>query len=273
MSRRSNSAVAIVAVLAGMLGHSITSTEALKVTSPSVGQTVVAQSEFVVSWDGASPDDRFEIDLHYCGSYSFCFGEEEDCGFWIANLCNEGDLPCMNQEDQASQVMLPEPVAGYSNNGYRIRIAEIGTETFRCSGDFYLLSSADAAIPGEVGSATIVVVSPTAGSLAFAGEVYTIEFDYDNGFGEQLGRFKIDLYKAQGTGDCGEWVTSICDKPNMGCLDTPEGDYDVLIPANTEAGQYKIRVGVFGDDSIFACSPSFEVMPSGENLWVDDTQP
>lgn len=30
---------------------------------------------YLVSWGGASPDDRFEIDLHYCGSYSFCFGE------------------------------------------------------------------------------------------------------------------------------------------------------------------------------------------------------
>lgn len=81
----------------------------------------------------------------------------------------------MNQEDQASQVMLPEPVAGHSNNGYRIRIAEVGTETFRCSGDFYLLSSSDAALPGELGGATIEVVAPTAGSLAFAGEVYTVE--------------------------------------------------------------------------------------------------
>ena len=32
----------------------------------------------------------------------------------------------------------------------------------------------------------------------------------------------IDLYKAQGAGDCGEWVTSICDKPHIGCLDSRE---------------------------------------------------
>lgn len=79
------------------------------------------------------------------------------------------------QEDQASSVMLPEPVAGHSNNGYRIRIGEVGTETFRCSGDFYLLSSADSALPGEMGAATIQVLAPSAGSLAFAGEVYTVE--------------------------------------------------------------------------------------------------
>lgn len=41
-STRSSSAVAIVAVLAGMLGDAITSTEALQVLSPSVGMTVVA---------------------------------------------------------------------------------------------------------------------------------------------------------------------------------------------------------------------------------------
>ena len=46
------------------------------------------------------------------------------------------------------------------------------------------------------------------------------QFFYDNGFGQQLGRFKIDLYKSQGTGDCGAWVTSICDKPHMGCKDS-----------------------------------------------------
>ena len=50
-----------------------------------------------------------------------------------------------------------------------------------------------------------------------------LQFDYDNGFGERVGRFKIDLYKAQdGAGDCGLWVTSICDKPERGCHDSRE---------------------------------------------------
>ncbi|CAM9883384.1 unnamed protein product [Scytosiphon promiscuus] len=271
MSARSNSAAAIVAVLAGMLGDTITSTEALQIRSPSVGMAVVAQSPFVVSWDGSSSDDRFEIDLHYsdCGSYSFCFDEMGDCGSWVASLCDESDPDCMEQEDQASQVVLPEPVGGYSDSGYRIRITEVGTETFRCSDDFYLVASADAAGPGEPGGPTMEVVAPSAGSLAFAGEVYTVEFDYDNGFGQQLGRFKIDLHKAEGDGDCGEWVESICDQPHMGCLDSPEGDYDILIPAHSEAGEYKIRIGVFGNDSVYACSPSFEVMPAGDSLWPD----
>lgn len=51
-----------------------------------------------------------------------------------------------------------------------------------------------------------------------------MQFDYDNGFGERLGRFKIDLYDAarEGPGDCGTWITSICDKPEMGCHDSRE---------------------------------------------------
>lgn len=48
------------------------------------------------------------------------------------------------------------------------------------------------------------------------------QFDYDNGFGDRVGRFKIDLYKALGDGDCGTWSDSVCDKPNMGCHDTRE---------------------------------------------------
>lgn len=48
-----------------------------------------------------------------------------------------------------------------------------------------------------------------------------------------------------------------------------EGDYDVTIPVGSAAGMYKIRVGLFGDDSVYACSPAFEITPAGESLWVD----
>lgn len=34
----------------------------------------------------------------------------------------------------------------------------------------------------------------------------------------------------------------------------------MVIPANSEDGMYKIRVGLFGDDTVYACSPSFEVV-------------
>ncbi|CAM9687168.1 unnamed protein product [Ectocarpus sp. 8 AP-2014] len=269
------SSVAFLTALAGMLGYTITSTEALRVLTPAVAESVASGRPYVVSWQGAQADDRFEVDLHYCGSYSFCFGEAEDCGFWIANVCNEADDACMIQDDQSSQVTFPEPVAGHSNNGYRVRISEVGTDNFRCSEDFYLVASADVLEFGEPGGPTMEVVAPEANALAVAGETYTVEFDYDNGFGEQLGRFKIDLYKAEGNGDCGSWVTSVCDKPDMGCRDS-EGDYDVVIPADSEEGMYKVRVGLFGDDSIYACSPSFEITTTNPDvsaaaggLWVD----
>lgn len=84
----------------------------------------------------------------------------------------------MQQEDQSSQIMLPEPVAGHSNNGYRVRIAEVGTEKFRCSEDFYLMASADAPVAGEPGGPTMAVISPDAGSMAVAGEVYTVEVSF-----------------------------------------------------------------------------------------------
>ena len=49
-----------------------------------------------------------------------------------------------------------------------------------------------------------------------------LQFDYDNGFGDRVGRFNIDLYLSGGDGDCGTWVTTICDKPGKGCHDTRE---------------------------------------------------
>lgn len=49
---------------------------------------------------------------------------------------------------------------------------------------------------------------------------HLLQFDYDNGVGSKVDRFKIDLYEADGNGDCGTWVTSICDKPTIGCKDS-----------------------------------------------------
>ena len=42
------------------------------------------------------------------------------------------------------------------------------------------------------------------------------------------------------------------------------------MPSDTSAGMYRIRVGIFGDESVYACSESFEVMPPGENYWVEN---
>lgn len=38
------------------------------------------------------------------------------------------------------------------------------------------------------------------------------------------------------------------------------GDYDVVIPSDTAAGEYKIRVGRFEDDDLFDCSDMFEIV-------------
>lgn len=38
------------------------------------------------------------------------------------------------------------------------------------------------------------------------------------------------------------------------------GDYNVVMPESTPGGKYKIRVGLFGDDSVYACSETFEVL-------------
>ena len=50
-----------------------------------------------------------------------------------------------------------------------------------------------------------------------------MKFDYDNGFGSSADRFSIDLYMADGgSGDCGTYVASICNKPSIGCRDSGE---------------------------------------------------
>lgn len=46
------------------------------------------------------------------------------------------------------------------------------------------------------------------------------KFDYANGLGSSVNRFAIDLYSSGGSGDCGTYVTTICDKPSIGCKDS-----------------------------------------------------
>lgn len=49
-----------------------------------------------------------------------------------------------------------------------------------------------------------------------------LQFDHDNGVGSRVDRFKIDLYTPGGNsgGDCGTWVTNLCDKEAIGCKDS-----------------------------------------------------
>lgn len=48
------------------------------------------------------------------------------------------------------------------------------------------------------------------------------QFNYFNEVGSRVDRFSIDLYDANGDGDCGTYVTTICDKPSVGCKDSSE---------------------------------------------------
>lgn len=43
------------------------------------------------------------------------------------------------------------------------------------------------------------------------------------------------------------------------------GDYDVVIPSDTAAGEYKIRVGRFEDDDLFGCSGTFEIVSEDDD--------
>lgn len=45
----------------------------------------IALRPFEVEWTGADEDARFDIDLFYCGSYSFCFDvSDEGVGWAVA---------------------------------------------------------------------------------------------------------------------------------------------------------------------------------------------
>lgn len=37
-----------------------------------------------------------------------------------------------------------------------------------------------------------------------------------------MDRFSIDLYDAEGEGECGTYINTICDKPSIGCKDSSE---------------------------------------------------
>lgn len=91
-----------------------------------------------------------------------------DCGFYLASMCPEGDAGCAADEG-GYEVVMPEPII--PGNGYRVRISRVGDGEARCSGDFYLMPSEDA-----LGSPpSISILSPTADSVALAGEEYTVE--------------------------------------------------------------------------------------------------
>eukprot|EP00752_Nemacystus_decipiens_P013476 g11935.t1 len=234
------------------------SASALTVVTPSEDLYVVADRTYTVEWTGAD-SGRFEIDLYHCGS--MCM--EDECGEWVTALCPYGESGCPDNEGDYDIVM-PEPMSGTSGSGYKVRVMDVSDESeVDCSDAFTLVASAEAPFDSEDYSLT--VTSPAEGDMAKAGEEYTVEFDYNNGVGSKVDRFDIDLYMAEGTGDCGTYVTSICDKESIGCKDSM-GDYDVEIPADTPSGEYSIRVGRFEDKSLYGCSGVFMVEGDDDDM-------
>ncbi|CAM9225329.1 unnamed protein product [Ascophyllum nodosum] len=229
---------------------------ALEVVTPHDGNVYVAKSLYSIEWEGTG-ESRFEIDLYYCGSSC----SEGDCGEWVATLCPYGDFGCPDSAGDYDVVM-PEPMTDTSNTGYKVRVSDINDEeSVDCSEPFTLLPSEETPIAGEADGRALVVTSPIDGDMAEACMEYTVEWDYDDGFGSAAGRFNIDLYEADGSGECGTFYGTVCDKEEIGCKDT-QGDYDIVIPCNVNTGEYKIRIGVFDDDSTFDCSDTFIILGS-----------
>eukprot|EP00903_Cladosiphon_okamuranus_P018650 g17165.t1 len=242
---------------------------AVTVSMPSKGLPVLAGSMFTVEWAGTTDESRVEIDLYHCGEDC---SNPDSCGDWVAALCTcgaNGDAGCSQDPDAPGEydVKIPEPHdpdIDVEDSQYKVRV-RTGMSA-GCSAAFPLVPSEKAPQPGDVDGPFLQVISPMEDDGALAGEDYTVEFAYDNGLGSSVDRFKIDLYYADiEGGDCGKWLTSICDKPDIGCKDST-GDYDVTIPAGTAPGQYRIRVGRFADDSLYGCSGTFHVTRNEDNL-------
>lgn len=103
--------------------------------------------------------------------------EDGDCGVLIEHLCPEGELGCGRDADGGYDVTMPEPLGGVSGSGYRVRITQVGysPERVRCSDNFYLVSADELPVLGYGEGPSIAVVSPTADSVAVAGNEYTVE--------------------------------------------------------------------------------------------------
>lgn len=77
------------------------------------------------------------------------------------------------------EVYMPEPLAGLSGHGYRVRISQVdgGPNAFAFSDNFYLSSLTDAILIESfyLGTPSIAVVSPMKDSVAIAGKELTVE--------------------------------------------------------------------------------------------------
>lgn len=77
----------------------------------------------------------------------------------------------------------------------------------------------------------------------------------------------VCMYVCKWTYTVSNCVNFRCPLSAMQLIDcTTEGDYNIQIPSETTDGMYKIRVGVFGDDSVYGCSDAFEVVSRDDNV-------
>lgn len=221
---------------------------AIDVINPAGDIVLASGRSFAVEWNDPGDNNRFEIDMYHCGSYC----TDEACGDFVAALCPYAREGCADEGGGSYDVILPEPLDGASGSGYKIGVTGINDESQACSEEFTLLNTDD-------DEYYLAVTSPTEGDIAIVGGEYTVEFDYTNGFGMTVDRFSIGLYEATGADDCGTYTCSLCEKHLIGCRDSA-GDLDILIPLDVSPGNYRIRVGTFGNESLFDCSDVFSVV-------------
>ncbi len=90
-------------------------------------------------------------------------------------LCPYGEEGCPDNEGDYDIVM-PEPMAGTSGGGYKVRVMDIhDEEDADCSDEFYLMASADAPMVGDADGPSLAVTSPAMGDEAMACGEYTVE--------------------------------------------------------------------------------------------------
>ncbi|CAM9875861.1 unnamed protein product [Ectocarpus fasciculatus] len=259
-------AVVAGAALVGLLDVASAAGEDFRVVTPSEGMTVISSRTYTVEWTNNFANSFVEIDLYYCGSNC----EEDECGQWITSLCPFGKDGCPDNEGDYDVVM-PEPMAGTSGGTYKVGVTDADDPTNQsCSGGFTLTALEDIVVDSDADFVQgLTVTSPEAGDLAYAGEEYTVLFDYFSEVGSRVGRFNIELYEDNGLGGCnGDFVTTLCDKPDIGCKDS-QGDYDIVM-ADVPTGEYKIRISRFEDTATYGCSGVFFVVSDDGGSEDDD---
>lgn len=105
---------------------------------------------------------------------------QDSCGEFVSALCPYADKGCPDSEGDYD-VVLPEPLGG-SGGGYRysILVADAGDEeNYDCSGEFYLMASADAPRVGDADGPSMEVVTPTADDRLSPGERVTVKVRHD----------------------------------------------------------------------------------------------